>query len=103
MSFLWLMWPHETPNPSVASCASALPDLLVQLLSNSSKAAAWKAGDLVFLENTVLREGVGDLKCLGVCKDKEQIKKEQNKQFNGAGAAARRGCGRASISSPCTR
>lgn len=84
---------------------SALPDLLVQLLSNSSKKPTWEAVDLVFLENMVLREDVGDLKCLRVCKDKEQIKKEQNKQFNGAGAAApaRRGCGRTSILSRCTR
>lgn len=84
---------------------SALPDLLVQLLSNSSKKPAWKAVDLVFLENMVLREDVGDLKCLRVCKDKEQIKKKQNKQFNGDGAAApaRRGCGRTSILSRCTR
>lgn len=103
--FLWLMWPHGTSNPSAASCVSALPDLLVQLLSNSSKKPAWKAVDLVFLENMVLREGVGDLKCLRVCKDKEQIKKKQNKQFNGDGAVApaRRGCGRASILSRCTR
>lgn len=31
----------------------------------------------LFLENVVLREYVGDLKCLLVCKDREQIKKEK--------------------------
>lgn len=56
---------------------SALPDPLVQLLSHSSKKPTWKAVNLVFLENMVLREDVGDLKCLRVCKDKEQIKKKQ--------------------------
>lgn len=42
---------------------------------------------------------MGDLKCLLVCKDKEQIKKKENKQFNGDGAAAlaRIDCGRTSI------
>lgn len=95
----------QLQTPLQPPCVSALPDLLVQLLSNSSKKPAWKAVDLVFLENMVLREDVGDLKCLRVCKDKEQIKKKQNKQFNGDGAAApvRRGCGRTSILSRCTR
>lgn len=39
---------------------------------------------------------VGDPKHLLACKDREQIKKEQNKQLNGdgAGAVARIGCGR---------
>lgn len=71
--FLWLMWLKQTSNPHV----SALPDPLVQLLSHSSKKPTWKAVNLVFLENMVLREDVGDLKCLRVCKDKEQIKKKQ--------------------------
>lgn len=31
----------------------------------------------LFLENMVLREYVGNLKCLLVCKDREQIKKEK--------------------------
>lgn len=65
--------PQQTSNPHV----SALPDPLVQLLSHSSKKPTWKAVNLVFLENMVLREDVGDLKCLRVCKDKEQIKKKQ--------------------------
>ena len=31
----------------------------------------------LFLKNMVLREHVGNLKCLLVCKDREQIKKEK--------------------------
>lgn len=47
---------------------------------------------------------MGDLKCLLVCKDKEQIKKK-NKQFNGDGAVAlaRIDCGRTSVLSCCRR